>query len=1706
MFHILRFERLELRQMLSSTTWIAGSGNWSQASNWSNGVPTATSVVTITPTAPATITIQPGETDNAQSLTLGSNATLSLAGGGDPTKPTANLLTNSDFESPVATNGTAMPGTWWQWGSTYLSSQYAYTGAQSVAVSGPNSGLIQPFTATAGDSYTASIYAMTPASEPLTSSATVYLQVQFLNSSGTQIGSIVSATILSDSSATGGPLAGSVGNQGWNHFFETAVAPSGTASADVMLVLNGSAGGSVYCDDFDVGPAAAGPSRLAAGSISNGGTLIVGPTNTVTVGGTFAQTSTGTLDVQLGGGPSTGNVGYVDASGAATLAGTLKVDLVYGYSPVSTDSFTPIEFGSVSGSFTSLTLPSGTGYQFDDAVTSTGVMTYAAPTPLSTTTWTGGSGNWSQASNWSNGVPTATSAATINPSSVATIIIQPGEADTVENLTLGGNATLLMPNGSGASQPSMNLLTNSDFELPVVSNSTTSPNAPWYTWGSAYLSNEYAYTGAQSLVVSGSNSANGTNAGIIQQTAATAGETYVASVYAMTPASSPLSGAVQASLQVIFYSSSDTQIGSTDSLTMFSPPCATGGPLAGSVGNQGWNHFYMTAFAPSGTAFASALIELYAAGTASGSVFCDDLEFGTAASQLAAATIFNSGTLSVGPANTVTVGGAFLQTSMGTLDVQLGGEPSTGNFGLVNISGSAALAGTLKADVVDSYALATTDTFTPIEFASESGSFANLTLPSGSGYQFHASVTFTNVMVGAAPTTALTATVNASTTLHAAAANLLGVNMLDSDSDVATTQTEQMTAAAGIDIYRIPGGSGSDDYHFNVANTAGIGSLNFAQLVEAIAAAGGTGLVTLDYGSGSPQEAAAELAYLDGSPADATSIGIGIQWNNSTGEWQTVNWETVGYWAALRGASPLGMDDGLNFLRIDHPAAFSNIKYWEVGNEIYGSWETDHHGTPAPSGASTGAQHDPATYAAFAEQFAALASEIQTAAGLPQISIGIVSGDPTGASDNNWTENVLADGLKLGFVPGFISDHSYMQAPGQESDAVLLDDTVSQSGNVLDWSTRYSDYESLLQATLGSQASSVQVMATEYNSVYGDPGKQSTSLVNGLFVAESLGGLLDSGYSGGFVWELSSDNGWSIAYNNSNKLYGWREGGDYGQLGDPNNLNGAPATGPYVAYPGYYALQLASNIIQSGGEVVSATSNYSDLDVYAVKESDGELDLLVINTNPAASLTEQFNLTGFQPAGTAQVWQYGETQDTAQSLPGSGGASALSESSTTMSLSGENFSYTFPAYSMTVLDLAQRPTSITVALAANNLATTGSEQFSAVARDPSGNPLGNQPAFTWSVVGGGQISATGNYLPPYMSGSATVSASSGGATGSTTVTYPGLAQWTSTTAGSWTSSNWTGSTSGAAISPPGLRGVAGDTALFASTGTTVSLNGADLSLAGITFNSATSYTIAVGTSGTIQLANGTSDATLTVSSGRHTIAAPLQLQSSVNIVPATGSTLSISNSVSGSSASLTLDGPGKLVLSGANSYGGGTTVLVGTLTVTTSAALPDGTSLTVGAGGVFIFDPSQTGASVSTPEVAESASAIAAAPATSTPGVAPSGLANAPLAAPDISTLSPSHPRQVEKLPDVPTTAAVTWPPPASARGPETNKASRSASTVALSTTVAERVAWSSIAGNTAGNLAWLGQTVNGSDSPDQQRKKDVAILAPDAVFAQYGR
>jgi len=90
---------------------------------------------------------------------------------------------------------------------------------------------------------------------------------------------------------------------------------------------------------------------------------------------------------------------------------------------------------------------------------------------------------------------------------------------------------------------------------------------------------------------------------------------------------------------------------------------------------------------------------------------------------------------------------------------------------------------------------------------------------------------------------------------------------------------------------------------------------------------------------------------------------------------------------------------------------------------------------------------------------------------------------------------------------------------------------------------------------------------------------------------------------------------------------------------------------------------------------------------------------------------------------------------------------------------------------------------------------------------------------------------------------------------------------------------------------------------------------------------------------------------------------------------------------------LIITGSGTVALSGTNTYTGGTTVSSGRLLIKAASALPGGTSLTVDAGGTFLFDPSPSaassvkGATTAAPVTTNVVSLVRASSATAVPNV-----------------------------------------------------------------------------------------------------------------------
>jgi autotransporter-associated beta strand protein len=142
-----------------------------------------------------------------------------------------------------------------------------------------------------------------------------------------------------------------------------------------------------------------------------------------------------------------------------------------------------------------------------------------------------------------------------------------------------------------------------------------------------------------------------------------------------------------------------------------------------------------------------------------------------------------------------------------------------------------------------------------------------------------------------------------------------------------------------------------------------------------------------------------------------------------------------------------------------------------------------------------------------------------------------------------------------------------------------------------------------------------------------------------------------------------------------------------------------------------------------------------------------------------------------------------------------------------------------------------------------------------------------------------------------------------------------------------------------------------------------------------------------GSGGTLTLANtGSAAATISNSGGSHSIGAPVALGSNLAVAGVPGSTLTLAGPVTEINAgtSLNFSGGGTLVLSGSDSYSGGTTVNSGTLGVTSSQALPTTGVLVVGRNGYVVLGNTLGAAAIvaASPLASESIS-LAATPALS---------------------------------------------------------------------------------------------------------------------------
>lgn len=487
-------------------------------------------------------------------------------------------------------------------------------------------------------------------------------------------------------------------------------------------------------------------------------------------------------------------------------------------------------------------------------------------------------------------------------------------------------------------------------------------------------------------------------------------------------------------------------------------------------------------------------------------------------------------------------------------------------------------------------------------------------------------------------TPALTPTVihlgaNAGQTLEPVDARQFGLNTATWDGILGDSQTLPLLREIGCSALRWPGGSTSDDYNWAADPT---GNATFQNLAKSL---GAQVFTTVNYGSGTADE--------------ATAWVLSANKTNNCG-----------------------------------------FKYWEVGNECYGSWETDNHAIP----------QDPYTYATNA---AAYIQQMKAAYPAVPIKVGVVvvPGEDsdvnntdhaalnpvTGVTHYGWTPVVLSTLKSLGVTPDFLIYHFYWQYTennlgyyegSADSDPLLLQ--VAGNPSPMDWSDWASAAASLRQQLtdyLGSGSSNVELCVTENNSDAGAMGRQSTSLVNALYLADSTCELLKTEFRSYLWWDLH--NGPETDGNFDETIYGWRPNGDYGILSGSN-----------TPYPTYYAEKLLQSYARPGDSVVNSSSDNLLLSAYAVRRTNGALTMLVINKDMVTNLMGQIALTNFVPWSTATIQSYGIPQD--QATETNGPAASQDIATNTYHSASATFNYTFPPLSLTLFTFAPASAALSV--------------------------------------------------------------------------------------------------------------------------------------------------------------------------------------------------------------------------------------------------------------------------------------------------------------------------------------------------------------------------------------------------------------------------
>ncbi|MBQ2559091.1 MAG: carbohydrate-binding protein, partial [Fibrobacter sp.] len=274
----------------------------------------------------------------------------------------------------------------------------------------------------------------------------------------------------------------------------------------------------------------------------------------------------------------------------------------------------------------------------------------------------------------------------------------------------------------------------------------------------------------------------------------------------------------------------------------------------------------------------------------------------------------------------------------------------------------------------------------------------------------------------------------------------------------------------------------------------------------------------------------------------------------------------------------------------------AGILYWEIGNEVYGNWHPYYEKYGKDGGT---------IYGKRARKFIEAMKKVD-----PTIKVAVL-----GVLEGDWNEKVLKE---TGDIADGLIVHHYPQHFGEENDFALLSAPQTLTAiyerlhKVVDkWTAHY------------KKDKKIELWLTEWNSVDFNPGPQTLSVENGLFVADYLGMLATENVDNAQYWDIHNDI--------------TPEGGDYGYLTrSGENCMNCPR-------PSYWAFQMASDALR--GKLMKTTiSGDEDALLTAYWTVKGKKNqLLLVNKSPYSDFDIKLDIPGFK--GKAKVQTLDKTSE-----------------------------------------------------------------------------------------------------------------------------------------------------------------------------------------------------------------------------------------------------------------------------------------------------------------------------------------------------------------------------------------------------------------------------------------------------------------------------